>query len=49
MNYEAMIDFVIRKPIQKAEFKDIFSKIMLQLHMNLGQVSHSMNEIFFTQ
>jgi len=34
MNQDAMIDFVIRKPLQKAEFGEVFNKILLQLHLS---------------
>lgn len=49
MTMEAAIDFVIRKPVQKREFTEIFNKIILQLHMQLNQVSLSMNDIFYPQ
>jgi CheY-like chemotaxis protein len=29
MNQESKIDFVIRKPIQKADFNEIFNKILM--------------------
>jgi hypothetical protein len=49
MNAEAIIDFIIRKPIQKVEFNDTFNRILHQMHLQLKQVSHSMNELTWNQ
>lgn len=48
MNIDATIDFVIKKPIQKQEFNEIFNKIMVQLHLSMNQVTMSMNELVYS-
>ena len=49
MNIDAAIDFIIKKPIQKQEFNEVFNKIIMQMHLQLNQVSMSMNEIIYPQ
>lgn len=34
MNNDAIIDYVIRKPIQKNDFNEIFNKILIQMHLS---------------
>jgi len=45
MTIEAAIDYVLRKPIPKRDFMEIFNKILMQIHLSSNHVSVSMNEI----
>ena len=42
------IDHEIRKPIQRSEFNDVFSKILLRLHISSDGLSRSYLELPMT-